>query len=276
MGEQFLSDLFALDGQVAIVTGGSGVLGGAIADGLARAGARVAVIGRNAERANAAVERITAAGGESIAVTGDVVNRDEMRAARDEIVSRWGTVDILVNGAGGNIPGASTTDDRTFFDLEEDAWRAVVDLNLYGTVFPSQVFGEVMAQKGRGSIVNISSMAVPSALTRLAGYSAGKAAAENFTRWLAVEFARRYGAGLRVNAIAPGFFVAEQNRNLLLTADGSPTERGRSILAGTPMGRFGEADELVSAVIWLCGPGASFISGVVVPIDGGFSAFAGV
>ena len=234
---------FGLEGKVAVVTGGTGALGSAMAAGLAAAGARVAVMGRSAERAEATAREI---GGE--ALPADVLRREELEAARDRI----GRVDVLVNAAGGNVPGATLAEGQSVFDLPDAAFREVLDLNLLGSLLPAQVFGR--------------------AITRVVGYAAAKAAIESLTRWLAVELA----PAVRVNAIAPGFFVGEQNRRLLLDERGEPTERGRTIVAHTPAGRFGEADELVSTLLWLCGPGASFVTGTVVPVDGGFSAFSGV
>ena len=278
------NNLFSLEGQVAVVTGGTGVLGGAMAGGLAMAGARVGVLGRREAVAQAVVDEIAAAGGQALALPADVLRKDQLAMARDTLLARWGRIDILVNAAGGNIPGATLSADNTFFDLSEDAFREVFDLNLLGTLLPCQVFGAEMAQPlaadpsgaGRGAIVNISSMAAQRAITRVAGYSAAKAAVDNFTRWLAVELARKFGAGLRVNAIAPGFFIGDQNRRLLLEEDGSLTPRGASIIAHTPAARFGEPEELVSTLVWLCSPGASFVNGVVVPVDGGFGAFTGI
>lgn len=283
MSNLTLSELFSLDGQVAIVTGGTGVLGGAMAAGLAGAGAKVGVLGRRAAVAEEVAARITAAGGEAIALPADVLSTDQLEAARDTVLQRWGRIDLLVNAAGGNVPGATLTPDRTIFDLSEEAFREVFDLNLLGTLLPSQVFGAVMAGHGdtqdrepRGCIINISSMVTQRAITRVVGYSAAKAAVDNFTRWLAVELARKFGAGLRVNAIAPGFFIGDQNRRLLLNEDGSLTARGQSIMEHTPAGRFGTPDELVSTLVWLCGPGARFVNGVVVAVDGGFGAFSGI
>jgi NAD(P)-dependent dehydrogenase (short-subunit alcohol dehydrogenase family) len=284
MTAEYLASLFDLEGQVAVVTGGTGVLGGAMARGLARAGARVALIGRRRERAEAGATEIMAAGGEALALPADVLQRDQLEAARETLLRRWGRVDILVNAAGGNVPAATVSGETTIFNLPEDAFRQVFDLNLLGTLLPSQVFGEAMAGQlaghpvatPRGSIVNVSSMAAQRAMTRVAGYAAAKAAIDNFTRWLAVELARNYGAQLRVNAIAPGFFIGEQNRRLLTTVDHSLTPRGQTVIDHTPAGRFGEPDDLVSSLIWLCGPGAQFVTGVVVPVDGGFSAFSGV
>jgi NAD(P)-dependent dehydrogenase (short-subunit alcohol dehydrogenase family) len=255
-----------------------------MAAGLAGAGAKVGVIGRRAEVAAEVAARIEAAGGEAIALPADVLHTDQLEAARDAVLSRWGRIDLLVNAAGGNIPGATLAPDRTIFDLSEDAFREVFDLNLLGTLLPSQVFGAAMAGYGvdlqgrdvRGCIINISSMVTQRAITRVVGYSAAKAAVDNFTRWLAVELARKFGAGLRVNAIAPGFFIGDQNRRLLLNEDGSLTARGQSIVEHTPAGRFGTPDELVSTLIWLCSPGARFVNGVVVAVDGGFGAFSGI
>jgi NAD(P)-dependent dehydrogenase (short-subunit alcohol dehydrogenase family) len=259
-----LARWFGLEGSVAVVTGGSGALGSAMAAGLAAAGARVAIIGRDPGRAEAAAAEV---GG--LALPADVLDRDQLVAARERLLERWGRVDVLVNAAGGNVPGATLAPEAGVFDMPEAAFREVVDLNLVGTLLPSQVFGAAIE---RGSIVNVSSMAADRAISRVVGYSAAKAAVENLTRWLAVELA----PAVRVNAIAPGFFVGEQNRRLLLDEQGELTERGRTIVAHTPAGRFGEADELVGTVLWLCGPGASFVTGTVVPVDGGFSASSGV
>ena len=267
---------FSLHGQVAIITGGTGVLGGAMARGLAQAGACVGVLGRRREQAEAVVAEIEAEGGQAMPLTADVLKRDQLEAARAAVLERWGRVDILVNAAGGNMPAATLPPGNSFFALPIEGLDPVITLNLQGTLFPVQVFGEIMAQAGRGCIVNISSMAAQRAMTRVVGYGLAKAAVENATRWLAVELARSFGAGLRVNAIAPGFFVGEQNRALLLNGDGSLTPRGKTIIDHTPAGRFGEPRELISTLMWLCGPGASFVNGVVVPVDGGFSIFSGV
>lgn len=280
-----MEELFSLKGKVAVVTGGTGTLGGVMARGLAQAGAKVAVMGRRKDRAEEVARDISNAGDEAMALPADVLDREGLTSARHELLERWGRVDILLNGAGGNVPEATLNDNREIFDLSEEAFREVFDLNLMGTLLPSQVFGEAMArtdkrtedtEASRGCIVNISSMAADRAITRVVGYSTAKGAVENFTRWLAVDLARRYGEGMRVNAISPGFFIGEQNRSLLLNDDGELTERGRTIVEHTPAGRFGEPDELVGTLVWLCGPAASFVNGVVVPVDGGFSAFSGV
>ena len=276
MNMEFLKELFSLEGQVAVVTGGSGVLGGAMAQGLAQAGAKVAVLGRRRAQAQAQADAIIAAGGDALALLADVLDRSQLEAARATLLERWGRLDILVNAAGGNLPSATLPPGESFFNLPVEGLEPVIALNLNGTLLPSQVFGAELARAGSGCIVNISSMAAQRAMTRVFGYGVAKAAVENATRWLAVELARSYGAGLRVNAIAPGFFVGEQNRALLLNPDGSLTARGQTIIDRTPAGRFGEPAELLSTLIWLCSPGASFVNGVVVPVDGGFSAFSGV
>ncbi len=272
----YLSSQFGLAGKVAVVTGATGVLGGAIAAGLARAGARVAILGRRAARAEEVAAAIREFGGEAVAAPADVLDPARLEDVRQSLLARFGQIDILVNAAGGNTPAATVTESSAFFDLAPAALREVLELNLMGTVLPCQVFGRAMAQQRSGAIVNISSMAARRALSRVGAYGAAKAAIENLTRWLAVELARRYGEGLRVNAIAPGFFLGEQNRALLVKADGSPTARGRAIIDDTPAGRFGEPDDLVATAVWLCGPGAAFVTGVVVAVDGGFDAFSGV
>jgi NAD(P)-dependent dehydrogenase (short-subunit alcohol dehydrogenase family) len=272
----FLASLFSLEGQVAVVTGGTGVLGGAMAHGLARAGAKIGVLGRRRAQAEAVVQSIEAEGGTALALPADVLDRGQLEGARDAVLEQWGRLDILVSAAGGNMPAATLEPGRSFFDLPVEGMEPVMALNLHGTLLPSQVFGEAMARARRGCIVNISSMAAQRAMTRVVGYGIAKAGVENTTRWLAVELARSFGSHLRVNAIAPGFFIGEQNRALLLNEDGTLTPRGQTIVGHTPAGRFGEPEELISTLIWLCGPGAGFVNGVVVPVDGGFSVFSGV
>ena len=272
-----LPELFSLSGQVAVVTGGTGVLGGVMARGLARAGAKVGVLGRRREQAEEVVQAIAADGGDALALPADVLDRAQLEAAREAVLEQWGRLDVLVNAAGGNMPAATLAPGASFFDLPVEGLEPVLALNLHGTLLPSQVFGEALARSaGQGCIVNISSMAAQRALTRVVGYGIAKAGVENATRWLAVELARSFGGRLRVNAIAPGFFIGDQNRDLLLNDDGSLTPRGQLIIDHTPAGRFGEPGELVSTLIWLCSPGARFVNGIVVPVDGGFSAFSGV
>lgn len=274
-----IAHLFSLRDKVAVVTGGTGVLGGAIVEGLVGAGAKVAILGRSLTKVEHLVAGIKARNGHALGVRADVLAKPDLEAAREEILKEWGRIDVLVNMAGGNMPGATIDASRTFFDLPESALREVIDLNFLGTLLPSQVFGGAMVtsnQPASGCIVNVSSMAAPRAMTRVVGYGAAKSAVDNFTRWAAVELAKMSGGRIRVNAIAPGFFIGEQNRALLLNDDGNLTERGQLVIDHTPAGRFGEPEELVATVVWLCGPGASFVNGVVVPIDGGFSAFSGV
>lgn len=275
---------FSLEGKVAVITGGTGVLGGAMARGLAAAGARVAILGRRAATAREIADEIAAAGNQAIPLPADVLDEDSLRAARQTLLDHWGSVDILINCAGGNRPDATVFGDLTFFNVPRAALEGVLGLNFTGTVLPIQIFGKPMAEQGSGSIINISSMAAQKVLTRVMGYSAAKAAVDNVTRWLAVDLAEKHGPGLRVNAIAPGFFIGEQNRALLIkedAADGaqdSPvlTERGQQIVDHTPLGRFGEPDELVGAAIWLASDASRFVTGIVVPVDGGFSAASGI
>jgi len=271
-----LGTMFSLEDQVAIVTGGTGVLGSVMALGLARAGAKVGVLGRRRVQAESVTHAIEAEGGAALALPANVLDRGQLEAAREAVVGRWGRIDVLVNAAGGNMPAATLTPGRSFFDLPVEDQDPVIALNLHGTLLPCQVFGEVMARAGRGCIVNISSMAALRAMTRVFGYGIAKAGIENATRWLAVELARSFGANLRVNAIAPGFFLGEQNRALLVQENGELTARGQTAVDHTPAGRFGQPEELIGPLVWLCGPGASFVNGVVVPVDGGFSAFTGV
>ena len=275
---------FSLEGKVAVVTGATGVLGGAMARGLAAAGAKVAILGRREAKAHEVADAIAAAGNNAMPLPADVLDEDSLRAARQKLLDKWGGVDILINAAGGNLPDATVFGDITFFNVPRIALEGVVGLNFTGTVLPIQIFGEPMAKQGKGSIINISSMAAQKVLTRVMGYSAAKAAVDNLTRWLAVDLAEKHGAGLRVNAIAPGFFIGEQNRALLIKEDPahgaqdslSLTERGQQIVDHTPMGRFGEPDELVGAATWLASDASSFVTGIVVPIDGGFSAASGI
>jgi NAD(P)-dependent dehydrogenase (short-subunit alcohol dehydrogenase family) len=223
------------------------------------------------------VHRFDPAGGQAIIVYGDVLDREVMQETADRVISEFGRIDCLINGAGGNSPKATTSADLSFFDLPPDAFRFVFDLNIIGTVMPSQVFGKYMVDQGEGVILNTSSMNAFTPLTRIPAYSAAKAAVSNFTQWLAVHMAQEYSSKIRVNAIAPGFFLTEQNRFLLTDKDsGELTARGKSIIDHTPMGRFGDPEDLLGAVMWLLSPASAFVSGIVVPIDGGFSAFSGV
>ena len=274
---EYLHQLFSLEGQTAVVTGGSGQLGKALALALALAGAKVVVMGRRLEPCQQVAEAIRAADGQALAVACDVLDRAALERAAEEIASAFGPVDILVNGAGGNQSQATTTAERTFFDLELQTVEQVMAGNFSDTFQCCQVFGRAMAERGQGCIVNIASMSGIRPLTRVPAYSAAKAALANFTQWLAVYMAQEYSPRIRVNALAPGFFLTEQNRYLLLEAEtGEPTPRTQSILAHTPMGRLGTPDDLPGTLLWLVSPAAAFVTGIVVPVDGGFSAFGGV
>lgn len=269
--------LFDLTGRVAVVTGGAGVLGSALCRGLAAAGAKVAVLGLHAGKAEKLAAEIRSGGAAAFGLACDVLDRGRLEAAAQVVRAEFGRVDILVNGAGGNRPQATTGAQQPFFDLPAEALRQVFDLNLMGTVLPAQVFGSQMAAQKSGVILNISSMNAFRPLTRIPAYSAAKAGVSNFTRWLAVHMACEYSPEIRVNAIAPGFFLTEQNRFLLTEAgSGELTARGRAILDHTPLGRFGTPDDLLGAALWLVSPASAFVTGVVIPVDGGFSAFSGV
>ncbi len=275
MGE-YIEKMFDVSGQVAVVTGGGGVLCGAMSRALAKAGVKVAVLDIFPEAAQKVVDDIVAEGGEAMAVKADVLSRESLEAARDAVLEKWGRVDILINGAGGNKKQATTTPDQPFFDLPPDAVQWVFNLNFLGTFLASQVFGKVMVEQGKGNIINISSMNAFRPLTNIPAYSAAKAAVSNFTQWLAVHISQNYSPDIRVNAIAPGFFVTNQNYFLLYDEHDNLTPRGKTILAHTPMNRFGVPEDLLSTLFWLLAPASSFVHGVVVPVDGGFNAFSGV
>lgn len=277
MANEYLESLFNLSGKVAVVTGGGGVLCGAMSRALGRVGVKVAVLDLVLEMAQKVVDDIVAAGGEAMAVQCDVLDKASVETACSAVLERFGRVDILINGAGGNKKQATTSPDLSFFDLPADAVQWVFNLNFIGTLLPSQVFGRVLAEQGEGVILNISSMNALRPLTKIPAYSAAKAAVSNFTQWLAVHISQEYSDKIRVNAIAPGFFLTEQNRFLLTDeATGELTPRGQTIIDHTPMGRFGDPEDLIGTVLWLLSPGAAFVHGVVVPVDGGFSAFSGV
>lgn len=273
----FFEQLFSLEGQTALVTGGSGALGSALAQALAQARARVVVMGRRAEPCEQAAERIRAAGGQALGLACDVLDHAALERASEEIAATFGPVDILVNAAGGNAPQATTTSERSFFALDNASVAQVLGANFTGTLQACQVFGRAMAERERGCIVNIASMSGIRPLTRIPAYSAAKAAVVNFTQWLAVHLAQEYSPRIRVNALAPGFFLTEQNRYLMVDAEtGAPTPRAETILAHTPLARLGAADDLIGALLWLVSPAAAFVTGQVVAVDGGFSAFGGV
>lgn len=268
--------VFDISGQVAVVTGGGGVLGGSIAKSLIEAGAKVVVLDIRDENVNNRVKELIDMGGEAIGFVSNVLDVEEMKRTRDLIVAQWGTIDILINAAGGNLPGATLTEDQTVFDMKIEDFEKVTTLNMNGTVYPCLVFGETMANKGKGSIINVSSMATLSAITRVPGYSVAKSGIDIFTKWMAMEMGTKFGEKVRVNAIAPGFFVGDQNRKVLINEDGSYTERSKKVIARTPMGRFGDITELNGIVQFLCSDAASFITGTIIPVDGGFSTFSGV
>ncbi len=269
--------LFDISGKIAAITGGGGILCGTLARALAKRGVRIAVMDIAEDAAKKVAGEIAEAGGEAIAVKTDVLDRKSLEDARDKINSNLGPVDVLINGAGGNKKEATTSDELSFFDLPPEALKWVFDLNILGTILPSQILGKQMAERDSGIIINTSSMAAFLPLTRVLGYSAAKAGVSNFTQWLAVHMSQNYSKNIRVNAIAPGFFQTEQNRFLLTDEKtGKLTPRGEAIIAHTPMDRFGDAEELIGTVVWLLSPASSFVNGIVVPIDGGFSAFSGV
>ena len=267
-----------LSGQVAVVIGGSGVLCGALARALGRHGAAVVVVGHSRlDRARAVADEIVSNGGQAMAAKADVLSRESLEALAEQAVAAYGHVDILINGAGGAKPEATTSETLLFFDLPKDAVQWVFDLNFLGTFLACQVFGRLMVGRGAGQIINISSMGADRPLTRSVAYSAAKAATSNFTQWLAVHVAQDYSTRIRVNAISPGFFLTEQNRFLLTDQEsGDLTPRGRSIINHTPLGRFGAPEDLVGTMLWLLSDGAAFVHGIVVPVDGGFSAYGGV
>lgn len=264
-----------LTGKIAIVTGGSGVLGSNISKGLLAAGATVFIIGAHQEKVDAAIASMQNLGNVSGAAC-DVLDKAKLEALGQKIVEQYGRIDILVNCAGGNVPGATIMDDQSVFDMKIEDLHRVIDLNLYGTIYPCLAFGRTMAQQKSGNIINISSMAVYDALTRVMGYAIAKEGVVALTKWLAQEMAIKYSEKIRVNAIAPGFFIGEQNRKALLNDDGSLTERSHKVIAKTPMRRFGDISELNGIVCMLCTDAASFITGTIIPVDGGFSSFSGV
>lgn len=271
-----ITDWYDFSGRTAIITGGTGVIGGEMACALVGCGANVAIIDRNPDLPDHFRRPMDAGPGTYMVAYGDVLQRELLESALEHVLAEFDHVDILINAAGGNHPQATTAVENSFFDLPPEALKFVFDLNLGGTILPCQVVGRQMAAQGEGVILNISSMAAFRPLTRVVGYAAAKAAVSNFTQWLAVHMAQTYSPKIRVNALAPGFFVGRQNRSLLLNDDGSLTQRGQAIIDHTPMGRFGEAEELLGTTMWLLSPASAFVTGVVVPVDGGFSAFSGV
>lgn len=271
-----MNELFSIAGKVAVITGAGGVLGGNIAQHFVQQGAKVVAIDIRQEQLDNRVAELKQYGEDVIGIIGNVLDIASLEKVAEEIVSKWGRIDILLNIAGGNMPGATLEPEQNFYDMDISCWEKVTNLNMNGTVYPSMIFGKVMAKQGKGCIINVSSMAAYSAITRVPGYSAAKTAVANFTQWLASEMALKYGDGIRVNAIAPGFFIGDQNRRVLINPDGSLTDRSKKVLAKTPMKRFGDIKELNGVVHFLCSDAASFVTGAMLPIDGGFSAFSGV
>jgi len=277
MDLSYISKMFSLEGAVGMVTGGGGVLCSTMSEALAKAGAKVAILDISLAAAQKTADKIRNAGGEAIAVQCDVLYKASIENATQEVVSTFGQVNILINGAGGNKKEASTNPNLSFFDLSPEAIQWVFNLNFLGTLLVSQVVGKQMTQLGEGTILNISSMNAFRPLTRIPAYSGAKAAVSNFTQWLAVHLAQEYSPKIRVNALAPGFFLTEQNRFLLTDAETDElTARGQQILDHTPQGQFGKPEDLLGAMLWLLSPASQFVTGIVVPIDGGFSAYSGV
>jgi len=272
-----MNNLFNIEGKVIAITGAGGVLCGTMAKALAKAGAKIAVLDLIEAAAEKVANEIKSNNGTALAIKCDVLDKKSLEAAKKKINAKLGEIDILINGAGGNKKEATTSPDLSFFDLPSDAVRFVFDLNFIGTLLPTQVFAKGMAEKGSGVILNISSMSALRPLTKVPAYSAAKAAVSNFTQWLAVHVCQNYSKDIRVNAIAPGFFLTEQNRFLLTDEKtGKLTDRGKTIIEHTPMGRFGQPEDLIGTVMWILSDAAKFVTGVVIPVDGGFSAFSGV
>jgi NAD(P)-dependent dehydrogenase (short-subunit alcohol dehydrogenase family) len=273
---EYIKTLFSVENKVAVLTGGGGILAGEMARGFLNAGAKVVLLDINEVNLTKKVASLTTSNNEVIGLKCNVLDEESIENVRKQILTKFKRIDILVNAAGGNMPGATVGIDQSVFDLKMEDFKKVMDLNLNGTVLPTLIFGKSMAEQKTGSIINISSMSVSRAMTRVVGYSASKAAVDNFTRWMAVEMAQKFSSGIRVNAIAPGFLLTDQNRTLLTNADGSLTARGKTVIDITPFKRFGEPEELIGAILWLSSDASKFVTGTIVPIDGGFSAFSGV
>ena len=267
---------FSLKAKVIIVTGGTGILGYAFIKALSNAGAIVGVMGRNEAKAKERVKEINDAGGEAIALIADVLIEEQLTGCRKQVLDKFGRIDGLVNAAGGNMPEAVLQPEADIFSINMDGMKKAMDVNLWGTVLPTLIFGKSIAENGGGAIVNISSVSAERTLTKVLGYSMGKAAVESFTKWFAVEMANRYGDKIRMNAIVPGFFITEQNKLLLTDGNGGLTQRGESVIKQTPFKRFGEPTELGGALVWLMSDAAKFVTGTTIKVDGGFSAFSGV
>ncbi len=268
--------MFDLTGKIALVTGGSGILGHTFCAALAKQGATVIILDRNFKGAQELAEKLVSDGLKADAFECDVLDLEALKVLKDNILAKYSKIDILLNGAGGNMPGATVQPDSSIFAVDINAFRKVMDLNFYGTLLPTMVFGEVMVKQGYGNIINITSTNSERPLTRVVGYSAAKAAVKNLTEWLSVEFGQKYGAGIRVNALSPGFFLTDQNRYLMTNQDGSLTPRGNQVISKTPQGRMGEPEDLVAALIYLASDESKFVTGTTTIVDGGFNAYSGV
>lgn len=272
----YLQTLFNLENKTAVITGGSGILGTEMAKGLLNAKVNAVILGTNEEKLKRKVEILNKVSENVIGLKCNVLDEQSIKDVNDKILDKFGKIDILINAAGGNMPGATIGTEQNIFDLKIDEFKKVTDLNLNGTIIPTLIFTKSMVEEKKGSIINISSMASFRAITRVVGYSAAKAAIDNFTKWIAVEIAHKFGSGIRANAIAPGFLLTDQNRTLLTNEDQSLTQRGKTIINMTPFKRFGTPDELIGTVLWLASDASKFVTGTVIPVDGGFSAFSGV
>ena len=268
--------LFDVTGKVIVITGGGGALGSTMVKYLLKQGAKIVVISRSTDSVQKIVKEAESMGEGLLGLAVDVLDEGKLKEARATVLEKYKTVDVLINAAGGNLPGATVPPDKTVFDVSIGDLKKVLDLNLMGSVLPTLIFGEVMARQGRGSVINISSMAASQSISRVLGYSMAKSGIDIFTKWMALELAAKFGDGVRVNAIAPGFFIGKQNHKLLLNEDGSFTDRGETIINNTPMKRFGEAEELNGIVLYLCSDASQFVTGTIIPVDGGFSSFSGV
>ncbi len=269
-----MKNLFDINGNVTVITGGTGVLGRAIAKYLAMNGAKVIILGRKEEVGKAIVDEIAQEGGACEFMKTDVMNAEIVQKNCDDIVAKYGRIDTLLNAAGGNMPGATIGPDKTFFDLDPQQFSRVLELNLTGTVIPTQIFLKPMVKQGKGAIINFSSMAAFRPMTRVCGYASAKAGISNFTAYMATECAKKFGEGIRVNAIAPGFFITEQNRSLLTNPDGTYTQRGQDVIRQTPFGRMGDPEELCGTIHYLMSDASKFVTGTVAKVDGGFDVFA--
>jgi len=271
-----MENKFSLADKVIVVTGGTGILGNSFVNGIVEAGGTVGILGRNKEVAEERAKHINQNGGKAIALVADVLNTAELILAKNKLLNAFGRIDGLVNGAGGNMPDGVLQPEDNIFEMNLQGMKKVMEVNLWGTLYPTQVFGEAIAKTGKGSIVNISSMNSKRAITKVLGYNMGKAAVDCYTQWFAVELANRYGDAIRMNALAPGFFLTEQNRNLLTIPKGGYTDRGGKVIRNTPFKRFGNPDELIGALVWLLSDASAFVTGAMICVDGGFSIFGGV